>query len=189
MASAFTHAFAAASLGAVITPGQVVPRLLVVGAICSVLPDLDVVGFRLGVAYGDLLGHRGLSHSLAFALVTALCVTPLFFAGARFEGLRVRVGVYVFVVTASHGLFDAMTNGGLGVAFFSPFDETRYFLPIRPVEVSPIGIAAFFTTRGVSVLASEAVWIALPWTLLVLLVRGLVVGAERRSGSGGGPRA
>ena len=64
MASAFTHVFAAASLGAVITPGRVVPRLLVVGALCSVVPDLDVLGLRLGLAYGDLLGHRGLSHSL-----------------------------------------------------------------------------------------------------------------------------
>ena len=180
MASAFTHVFAAASLGAVITPGRVVPRLLVVGALCSVVPDLDVLGLRLGLAYGDLLGHRGLSHSLLFAVMAALTMTPLFFAGPHFEGLRLRIGVYVFVVTASHGVFDAMTNGGLGVAFFSPFDTTRYFLPMRPVEVSPIGISAFFTARSLGVLASEAVWIGLPWTLLVLLVRTLVRGLVRR---------
>ncbi len=125
-------------------------------------------------------GHRGLSHSLVFAVMAALTMTPLFFAGPDFEGLRLRIGVYVFVVTASHGVFDAMTNGGLGVAFFSPFDTTRYFLPMRPVEVSPIGISAFFTARSLGVLASEVVWIGLPWTLLVLLVRALVRATVRR---------
>jgi hypothetical protein len=35
----------------------------------------------------------------------------------------------LFLATAGHGLLDAMTNGGLGLAFFSPFDNHRYFLP------------------------------------------------------------
>jgi len=37
-----------------------------------------------------------------------------------------------------------MTNGGLGIAFFSPFDPARYFLPWRPILVSPIGASVFF---------------------------------------------
>jgi inner membrane protein len=44
------------------------PGLIFLGVVCSVLPDLDVVGFRFGVPYGHLLGHRGLSHSIAFAV-------------------------------------------------------------------------------------------------------------------------
>ena len=31
----------------------------------SLLPDADVVGFALGVQYGDPWGHRGATHSLA----------------------------------------------------------------------------------------------------------------------------
>ena len=27
--------------------------------------------------------------------------------------------------------------GGLGVAFFSPFSNARYFLPWRPIRVAP----------------------------------------------------
>jgi hypothetical protein len=34
-------------------------------------------------------------------------------------------------VTASHGMLDAMTDGGLGVAFFAPFDNARYFFPME----------------------------------------------------------
>lgn len=33
-----------------------------------------------------------------------------------------------------------LTDGGLGVAFFSPFDNKRYFLPWRPIRVSPISV-------------------------------------------------
>ena len=81
--------------------------------------------------------------------------------------------LYFFFCTVSHGVLDAMTDGGLGVAFFSPFDTTRYFFPARPVLVSPIGIGEFFSEYGVRVLASEAVWIGLPSLVLFLLLRGI----------------
>jgi inner membrane protein len=61
-----------------------------------------------------------------------------------------------------HGLLDAMTNGGKGVAFFSPFDMTRCFLPWRPILVSPIGVTRFFSPRGLAVLQGEFFWIWLP---------------------------
>jgi inner membrane protein len=180
MASAFAHAFAAVSLGAVVTPGRVAPRLLVVGVACTLLPDLDVIGLRFGIDYGALLGHRGLSHSLAFAALLAVLATAVFFREAAWKPIRFRIGLYLFVATASHGLFDAMTNGGLGIAFFSPFDLTRYFLPIRPVEVSPIGVRSFFTARSLPLRWSELLYIALPWTLLVALVAALVRRSSKR---------
>ena len=76
--------------------------------------------------------------------------------------------MYLFIATASHGLLDAMTDGGLGVAFFSPLDNSRYFLPWRPIRVSPIGITPFFTARGLAVLKSEFVWIWIPAGLLAV---------------------
>jgi inner membrane protein len=60
---------------------------------------------------------------------------------------RFTLFTYLFLATASHGVLDAMTDGGLGVAFFSPFDNRRYFLPWRPIVVSPISIARFFSGR------------------------------------------
>ena len=63
-----------------------------------------------------------------------------------------------------------MTNGGLGVAFFSPFDNTRYFLPWRPIRVSPIAVTRFFTPRGLAILQNEAVWIWLPAIMFASLV-------------------
>jgi inner membrane protein len=65
-------------------------------------------------------------------------------------------------------MLDSLTDGGLGVAAFAPFDDARYFAPWRPIRVSPIG-AAFFSARGLAVLASEVVWVWLPALALVLL--------------------
>jgi inner membrane protein len=47
---------------------------------------------------------------------------------------------YLFAATVSHGLLDALTDGGLGVAFFSPFDTSRYFFPWRPISVCPMAL-------------------------------------------------
>ena len=55
-----------------------------------------------------------------------------------------------------------MTTGGLGTAFFSPWDLKRCFFSLRPIRVSPIGIKAFFDGRGLRVLTSEARWIGPP---------------------------
>jgi inner membrane protein len=82
---------------------------------------------------------------------------------------RGQLWLYLFLATASHGVLDALTNGGLGVAFFAPFDNARYFFPFTPIEVSPISVRAFFTARGARVLASEFVWVWLPSMLFAAL--------------------
>ena len=183
MASLFTHVFVGVTAAVAVAPRGERARMAVVGALCSTLPDADVVGFEFGIEYGDLLGHRGLSHSLAFAAVLGAVAVEL----ARFVPFGARGGprrlsrgwwgrwLFYAVMTASHGAFDAMTDGGMGIAFFSPFDPTRYFLPWEPIRVSPIGVANFFTAYGWEVLESEmrAVW--LPTTVLA----GLVLVARR----------
>jgi len=170
VASAISHAVAALGLGTIFARPTIPKRVWVIGAICSVLPDIDVIGFRFGIRYGDFWGHRGFTHSLVFAAILASFVA---FAGfiPRTLGIgRMALWIYFFVATASHGFLDAMTNGGLGVAFFSPFDNTRYFLPWRPIVVSPISVTRFFSDRGVAVLQSELLWIWIPAGLLAILM-------------------
>jgi inner membrane protein len=79
--------------------------------------------------------------------------------------------LYFFLLTASHGILDAFTNGGLGIALLSPFDTTRHFFPWQPIEVAPIGIWAFFSDWGVRVLWSEILWIWLPLLVIVIVVK------------------
>lgn len=157
MPSVFSHAVAALAVGTAFFGHRASARVWTLGAVCAVLPDADVIGFKFGIHYGDLLGHRGLTHSLAFAAVLAGLVLPL--ARGREGPSAARLWTFLFLATASHGFLDAFTNGGLGVAFFSPFDPTRYFFPFRPIVVSPISPGRFFSGRGLEVMRSELVWV------------------------------
>jgi inner membrane protein len=173
MASAFSHAVAALSIGTCFYRPQIPKRVWIVGAVCSVVPDLDVIGFRFGIRYGDFWGHRGFTHSLVFAgLLPGAVAVGVFRRGAAGIG-RFPLFAYLFLATASHGVLDAMTNGGLGVAFFSPFNNRRYFLPWRPILVSPIAVTRFFGPRGYAILRSELLWIWLPAMLFAALVLAL----------------
>ena len=133
---------------------------------CSVIPDLDVIGFDFGIRYGDFWGHRGFTHSIVFAALLAAAAVGIAFRSALPSIGRFSLWLYFFLATASHGLLDAMTDGGLGVAFFAPFDNRRYFLPWTPIRVSPIGIGRFFTARGLAVIQTELLWIWIPVALL-----------------------
>jgi inner membrane protein len=119
----------------------------------SLLPDADVVGFALGVNYGDPWGHRGATHSFTFSVVVGLAVwLALRLAGAR-SG---RTALIAIAVLASHAILDTMTDGGLGCALLWPFDLTRYFAPWRPIPVAPIGLA-FFSPYGGIIALTELV--------------------------------
>lgn len=176
MASAFSHAVAALSIGAGFYQPEMPKRIWIAGIACSVLPDLDTIGFRFGVPYGSFWGHRGFTHSLFFAVLLA---GVAYVIAARRAGPNIgssSLFVYLLLASASHGVLDAMTNGGLGVAFFSPFDNRRYFLPWRPIRVSPISVSRFFTPRGFAILQNEVLWIWLPglaFAVLALTVRRL----------------
>ena len=176
MASALSHPAVPLALAVAAGSGWVPGRLAAVACVASVLPDVDAIGFGAGIPYDAPLGHRGFTHSLLFAALVALGCAA--FAGFLKAPAAVVFGV-VFVGAASHGLLDAMTTGGLGVAFFSPFSNERYFLPWRVIRVSPIGIRPFFSARGLAVIASELQWIWAPCAAIAAL--GLAI---RRAAGG-----
>jgi len=134
------------------------------GAIISVLPDVDVAAFALGIPYGATFGHRGFTHSIVFALILALLATLT----VRPQTHRATTFMFLFICAMSHAILDAMTNGGLGIAFFSPFSNERYFFPWRPIRVSPIG-TRFFSSRGLEVLVSEVVWVWVPCAVVAAI--------------------
>jgi inner membrane protein len=169
VASALSHAVAALSIGTCFYRPRMSKRIWAAGVFCADLPDIDVIGFRFGIPYADFWGHRGFTHSLVFAALLASVVAIIVLRrGASGMG-RLPLFSYLFLATASHGVLDAMTNGGLGVAFFSPFDTRRYFLPWRPIRVSPIAFGRFFSPHGYLILQNELLWIWLPAGLFAVL--------------------
>lgn len=170
MATIVSHSIAALALGKVLPLDRKRAMFWVLTAICAALPDVDVIGFSFGIRYRDMLGHRGLTHSLPFALVVGCLVALLVFREVKIlSPAWWKLFTYFFVVIASHGVLDAMTNGGLGVAFFAPFSNARYFFPWRPIEVSPLGLEPFLSGRGLQVIVSEIEWIWIPSGLLVTM--------------------
>lgn len=171
MPTVMTHAVVGVALAQSLAPLRLRSRASWMAATFAMLPDADVIGFVLGVRYGDVLGHRGITHSLAFGAAVAICMA--IWARGRFTaGDWKRIVLCAFLATISHGLLDALNNGGLGVAFFAPFDDARYFFPVTPIPVSPIG-AGFFSSRGAEVFASELLWVWCPCAGAILAARVL----------------
>jgi len=177
MASAFAHILVAYSINRVTNNPLLNGKFFFFVAISSVMPDIDVLAFKFGIAYGDLWGHRGMTHSLFFALIWSLILWLAMLKTTDYHHCQflsktsLTAILILFISTSSHGFLDAMTNGGLGVAFFSPFDTTRYFLPWQPIQVSPIGISAFFSSAGLRVILSELFWIGIPALIFLILLK------------------
>jgi inner membrane protein len=154
-----THPAVPLGLGLGLGSRRIPPALLLAGMAGSILPDLDVAAFRFGIPYAAAFGHRGLSHSLLFAAAVAALGAGVLRA---FRVPWVTSLWFLFVATASHGLLDACTTGGLGVALLWPWREARYFAPFRVIRVAPLSLARFFSPRGLVVMQSELLWVWLP---------------------------
>jgi inner membrane protein len=175
MASIISHAAAGAALSIAFAPDRAPGRTWPIAIAAAVLPDADSLLYYFRVSSYPTLGHRGFFHSPFLGLIISLLLMFLFFGNGRdeafFSGRWFRYFLVFFLAWASHGFLDALTNGGRGVAFLSPFSSKRYFFPWTPIQVSPMRIKSFFTPRGWSVFKNELVWIWLPGLALVFLSR------------------
>jgi inner membrane protein len=129
-------------------------------------PDVDVIGFALGVKYAAPFGHRGATHSLVAAVLAAVIVTLVAFGRTE---RRWRLLGFALAVAVSHPLLDACTTGGLGVALLWPFSTARYFAPsvLRVIPVAPIAFG-MLSERGLRVTLIEVVEFAPLWLVALL---------------------
>lgn len=181
MATIFTHALVPIAIAAGAKENSFSRRLLLVAVLAALLPDADVIAFKLGISYADPFGHRGFTHSLVFAIFTGLLAAAF---AKHLHATKVATFWLVSVSSASHAALDAMTNGGLGVALLWPLSIERYFWPWQPVDVSPIGLNFFASSYGLKVLLSEFIWIVLPLAGCVLAARRLRKKPIRRKPDG-----
>lgn len=177
MPTILTHAVVPLALGLGAGRQYVSGPLLAAGAVASMLPDLDVLAFRLGVGYSHQFGHRGFSHSVSFALLLGVIACLL---ATRLRSSRSGAFAFVFVAAVSHGLLDMLTTGGLGVALLWPLSEARFFAPWQVIEVSPLSLSRVFGPRGLAVLLSELMWVWVPAAVVTGLLT-FVVRARRQT--------
>ena len=165
MASLITHPIVPLALAVAVGRRVVSVPLLLLGMVFSMLPDLDGVTFRLGIPYGSPFGHRGFSHSIAVALFLAVLASPM---SRVLKAAPLTVFSFLTLSMASHGVLDALTNAGKGVAFLWPFSVERVFFEFRPIEASPVSLGRFMSGRGLQVLESELIWVWMPALALAL---------------------
>jgi inner membrane protein len=132
----------------------------------AMLPDADVVPVALGLPDVGLFGHRGLTHSLLFALVVAVGAA---LAAKRLGWRPLYTGFFVFLAVGSHGPLDALTYDSRGVPLLWPIYGAPIASPWRPIPVAPTGLA-FMSARGLEVALVELIYF-LPMLLLSLWPR------------------
>src|SRR5438552_16444912 len=107
MATVFAHSVSAVAIGSVYAASvgaapSLPARFWVMSVACAVIPDLDVLGLGFGIHYGNVWGHRGITHSLFFAAWLSAAVTLLAFpATDQFSPTWWALAAYFFIVTAS----------------------------------------------------------------------------------------
>jgi inner membrane protein len=178
VATIWTHAVVGFGIAQVYTPRRRVWLYWTLAAFLSVLPDFDTLWLA---PYGSVLGHRGLTHSLLFALWVGFLAATL-----TYRPLRAHLGALTavfFVAMGSHGVLDAMTRGGANIPFFWPLADQRCG-NWGPIPNQDLGFE-FPDPRRSRALRAELLWVWLPtvvWIVAAMVYRAI----KRRSHTGQG---
>lgn len=173
MPSPFSHAVAGIAAAMPFRLRVPYARFWFFAVLCATIPDIDYLWSSQSPQWDNMLAHRGITHSLAFALVLGAAVAWLGFPGSYWRGFRMRLWLAFSLATATHGLLDAMTVYAGGVAYFAPFSAERYFLPWRPLAGPRQGWAEHSSKAAqvAYVIGTELLCIWVPSLLLILGLR------------------
>lgn len=165
MPTIVTHAAVPICLGLGLGKAKIPPALLFTGIAFSVVPDLDVLSFKLGIAYANAFGHRGFTHSLLFAF--ALPALALLFK-RWFKVGYWRIWWFLTACLLSHSILDSLTTGGMGVGWLWPWSQERFFAPVQVIKVAPFQLAQYLKPNGIAVIQSELLWVWLPGVIMMI---------------------
>lgn len=168
MATVLTHAALPFIVARVLPVREGLRRpLALTAAVIACVPDLDVASAVLD-AQGGSWGHRGVTHSLLFALgLAAIGVAVL-----RLWREPPAATVFLVAMALSHGLIDAFTHGEPGPMLLAPFSGARWLFPWGPIAVSPLGINEMFGRYGALAFFSEVLVVLAPAWLATAFVKG-----------------
>lgn len=126
-------------------------RALGWGALVGMAPDLDVLLAPLHGGFGELLYHRGTTHSLWFGFVAGPLLGWLLWRWRdpdRNTSVRAWIALCIAALV-THPLLDAFTP--YGTQFFAPFDRTRFAFHgvgiIDPFYTTVLAVAVFAALR------------------------------------------
>ncbi|MEJ0057219.1 MAG: metal-dependent hydrolase [Bacteroidota bacterium] len=118
-----THIVLGATIGEAIAGKSLGKKAMVIGAFAQSIPDID---FMLSIwlrPVDNLLAHRGLTHSIIFAVVLSILAGII---ASRWSSGRLTRGQWIFFFMAElsvHLILDGFNNYGVG--WFEPFTHDR----------------------------------------------------------------
>jgi inner membrane protein len=119
-----THIVLGACIGEAIAGKQVGKRALFLGAFAQSFPDIDFVGAFFLAPADNILVHRGLTHSIIFAIVATWGLAHFTKWYFRKRKIASRVWILLFSVNIfSHIFIDSFNAYGTG--WFEPFSHQR----------------------------------------------------------------
>ena len=145
-----THAVMVLALGAPIMGRRYGGFVVGVGAVCAVMPDLDLLAPIFG---GTRAFHRTLTHGVPFAGLAAVFAAAAAWRYRRRASDALSIGLWIGLATISHAILDMLTTYPMGIALWSPVSASRYGLPWQPIKS----------------VSQEFVWVFLPSVTLLLL--------------------
>jgi len=156
----------AVAIASAIAPRESWRRVAAIGTVAAIAPDLDAVPKLLGHWTDSvLMAHRGLTHSVWFAMAAAACFCVTSWRPGGMS--RTRTFVYLAAALLSHGLLDTFSDfgDGIGVALLSPVTQERFKAPWQPItgEISEVLFCLIpLTALTVGVLRKRRIQLPIP---------------------------
>jgi inner membrane protein len=123
-----TQAILGAAVGQAAGIKKLGRKSIVAGAIGGIIPDLDVF-FNFFFVNGEMLYHRGFTHSLWFGPLLGLVLG--YFLQRRYQGSLLSWVMVMIGSLLTHPLLDLFTV--YGTQLFAPFSNRRFSIPAVPI--------------------------------------------------------
>ena len=156
-----THAALGACVGELVLGKKIGKKALLWGAVIQNLPDIDSAGALFYPADEALLIHRGLTHSLFFALGAGLLLA---LAAARpYQKQLISFSLFAFFFCGQLALHDLLdTCNSYGTALLEPFSHQRFSINLLyvadPLFTISLAVGALLLTFVQSSNRNRAKW-------------------------------
>lgn len=132
--STFVGHALAATVAVSTSRGAIPPRrygfVTALAIVAALLPDVDV----FLVTAAGVVAHRGVTHSLLFAAISAAALTAV--ARALVKMATARLFLMMFLACASHLLLDFLMGAGPPIRPLAPFDDRGFLAPVRLLPIA-----------------------------------------------------
>ena len=117
-----THIVLGAAIGEAMLGKKIGKKGMLWGALANSLPDIDVVANFFMDPVNALIFHRGITHSILFALIVSPLLAFLFYK--EFSLTFYRALWFFMIAILGHDLIDVFTAYGTGL--LEPFSQKRF---------------------------------------------------------------